>query len=88
VAVFKSGLFHLRQRVPQVRLAPVWLENMNRVLPKGSRLVGPIICTTTFGTALETPAEDEAKREFLARVKQALEAQCRFRSGPIAGRSI
>lgn len=74
VAAFKSGLFHLIQRVPQVRLVPVWLENMNRVLPKGSRLVVPIICTATFGTALEKSAEDEGKREFLARAKQALEA--------------
>lgn len=74
VAAFKSGLFHLRQRVPQVRLVPVWLENMNRVLPKGSRLVVPIICTATFGTALEDPEEEEAKRTFLARAKQALEA--------------
>ncbi|HKS33788.1 MAG TPA: lysophospholipid acyltransferase family protein [Enterobacteriaceae bacterium] len=74
VAAFKSGLFHLTQRVPQVRLVPVWLENMNRVLPKGSRLVVPIICTATFGTALENSAEDEGKREFLARAKQALEA--------------
>lgn len=74
VAAFKSGLFHLVQRQPQVRLVPVWLENMNRVLPKGSRLVVPIICTATFGDPLENPAEDEAKREFLARAKTALEA--------------
>lgn len=74
VAAFKSGLFHLRQRVPQARLVPVWLENMNRVLPKGSRLVVPIICTATFGSPLETPAEGEAKKEFLTRAKQALEA--------------
>lgn len=74
VAAFKSGLFHLRQRVPEARLVPVWLENMNRVLPKGSRLVVPIICTATFGSPLETPAEGEAKKDFLARAKQALEA--------------
>lgn len=74
VAAFKSGLFHLRQRVPEVRLVPVWLENMNRVLPKGSRLVVPIICTATFGSPLEPSAEGEAKKDFLARAKQALEA--------------
>ena len=42
---------------------PVYLENLNRVLPKGSRLVVPIICTTTFGAPVE-PAEEETKRTF------------------------
>ncbi|WP_252317198.1 MULTISPECIES: hypothetical protein [Symbiopectobacterium] len=53
---------------------PVWLENLNRVLPKGSRLVVPIICSATFGEAIAGPAQDETKIEFLNRVKQALEA--------------
>lgn len=74
VAAFKSGLFHLAQRMPQVQLVPVWLENMNRVLPKGSRLVVPIICTATFGEPISGPMEQETKREFLTRAKEALEA--------------
>lgn len=74
VASFKSGLFHLLQRQPEVALVPVWLENMNRVLPKGSRLVVPIICTATFGEPLTAPDEEETKRDFLLRAKAALEA--------------
>ncbi|MCW2481347.1 lysophospholipid acyltransferase family protein [Candidatus Symbiopectobacterium sp. NZEC135] len=70
---FKSGLFHLLQRYPDARLVPVWLENLNRVLPKGSRLVVPIICSATFGEAITGPAQDETKIEFLNRAKQALE---------------
>ncbi len=61
VAAFKSGLFHLAQRMPQVQLVPVWLENMNRVLPKGSRLVVPIICTATFGEPISRP--DGSRRQ-------------------------
>lgn len=71
---FKSGLFHLAQRCPEARLVPVWLENMNRVLPKGSRLVVPIICRARFGEPITGPAADESKTDFLARATQALEA--------------
>ncbi|WP_045853486.1 lysophospholipid acyltransferase family protein [Raoultella terrigena] len=71
---FKSGLYHLMLRHPDVRLVPVWLENLNRVLPKGSRLVVPIICSATFGEPLDGPAEGETKAAFLARAKSALEA--------------
>ncbi|MFT8209500.1 MAG: lysophospholipid acyltransferase family protein [Symbiopectobacterium sp.] len=71
---FKSGLFHLMQRYPNARLVPVWLENLNRVLPKGSRLVVPIICSATFGEAISGPEQDETKIDFLNRAKQALEA--------------
>ncbi len=74
VAAFKSGLYYLTQRLPDVQLVPVWLENMNRVLPKGSRLVVPIICTANFGTPLSVLAEGETKMEFLDRAKHALEA--------------
>ncbi|KNC92312.1 lysophospholipid acyltransferase family protein [Trabulsiella odontotermitis] len=71
---FKSGLYHLMQRYPDAQLVPVWLENLNRVLPKGSKLVVPIICSATFGSPLCGPAEDETKAEFLDRAKVALEA--------------
>ena len=32
----KSGLYHLARACPQVRLVPVWIENLKRVLPKGT----------------------------------------------------
>lgn len=32
---FKSGLFRLARAYPDVALVPVWLENLNRMLPKG-----------------------------------------------------
>ncbi|ROR13812.1 1-acyl-sn-glycerol-3-phosphate acyltransferase [Erwinia sp. JUb26] len=71
---FKSGLYHLSKAYPQVELVPVWLDNLNRVLPKGSRLVVPIICSATFGTPLPGVAEGEDKQAFLTRTKAALEA--------------
>ena len=71
---FKSGLYHLSKAYPDVELIPVWLDNLNRVLPKGSRLVVPIICSATFGPPQAAATDDENKQEFLDRTKAALEA--------------
>ncbi|SPZ03203.1 acyltransferase [Proteus mirabilis] len=49
---------------PQAQLVPIYLENLNRVLPKGSRLVVPIICSATFGPPIEPTHENEDKTEF------------------------
>ena len=68
---FKSGLYHLAQARPDVALVPVWIENLNRVLPKGEVVPVPLICTVTFGAAVRL-AEDEEKPAFLARAAQAL----------------
>src|ERR1700730_10677510 len=32
---FKSGLYHLGKAMPNVDLVPVYLDNANRILPKG-----------------------------------------------------
>ncbi|ACX89685.1 1-acyl-sn-glycerol-3-phosphate acyltransferase [Pectobacterium parmentieri] len=70
---FKSGIYHLSKQYPDIELVPVWLENLNRVMPKGSRLVVPIICHATFGEPIQGVAEMESKQDFLERAKQALE---------------
>ena len=38
---FKPGLFYLAKDRPEVELVPVYLENLNRILPKGSTATGP-----------------------------------------------
>lgn len=68
---FKSGLFHLAQEFPQVRLVPVYLENLHRILPKGSVLPVPLINKVHFGEPLKR-IEDEPKAAFLARARQAV----------------
>lgn len=35
IAPFRPGLHYLAQRQPQMELRPVFLENLNRMLPKG-----------------------------------------------------
>ncbi len=68
---FKSGLFHLATQRPEVDLVPVWIDNLNRVLPKGAMVPVPLICTVTFGAALRLAAGEE-KSAFLRRAETAL----------------
>ncbi len=68
---FKSGLYHLASARPAVDLVPVWIANLNKVMPKGEVIPVPLICTLTFGAPIHLAA-DEAKSDFLARAAQAL----------------
>ncbi len=68
---FKSGLYHLAKARPGVDLVPVWIANLNRVMPKGEVIPVPLICTLTFGAPLHVEPE-ETKDAFLARATQAL----------------
>lgn len=68
---FKSGLFHLARCRPGVDLVPVWIANLNKVMPKGEIIPVPLICTLTFGTPLRIE-EGEAKEAFLSRASAAL----------------
>jgi 1-acyl-sn-glycerol-3-phosphate acyltransferase len=68
---FKSGLYHLACARPEVDLVPVWIANLNKVMPKGEIIPVPLICTLTFGAPLHL-SENEPKDAFLARTSAAL----------------
>jgi 1-acyl-sn-glycerol-3-phosphate acyltransferase len=68
---FKSGLYHLAHARPEVELIPVWIANLNRVMPKGRTLPLPLLCTLSFGAPL-LPQEGESKQAFLDRARNAL----------------
>ena len=68
---FKSGLFHLARAQPEVELVPVWIENLGRVMPKGSAIPVPLLCSLNFGRPL-TLQPDEDKTAFLQRARAAL----------------
>ena len=73
-AAFKAGLYHLAQAFPEVPLIPAWIDNVQRVMPKGEVVPVPILCSVTFGAPLTLrPAED--KRVFLDRARAAVLAQ-------------
>jgi 1-acyl-sn-glycerol-3-phosphate acyltransferase len=72
ITPFKSGLWHLGRRHPQVELIPVHLANLNRIMPRGNLLFVPLMSTVTFGPPIEPPGESEDKVAFLERARQAV----------------
>jgi 1-acyl-sn-glycerol-3-phosphate acyltransferase len=70
---FKSGLYHLAQQFPQVQLVPAWIDNVQRVMPKGEVVPVPILCSVTFGAPLALAAGED-KRHFLDRARDAVVA--------------
>jgi len=68
---FKSGLFHLAKGRPQIDLTPVYLENLNRVLPKGEVLPVPLLASVTVGTPIRLEP-GETKVAFLERARSAV----------------
>lgn len=71
IAPFKSGLYRLAIEFPQLQLVPVYIDNLNRVLPKGEMLPVPLICSALFGAPLR-PDEGESRQDFLQRARAAL----------------
>jgi len=72
VSEFKSGLYYLSKKRPDLELVPVHIDNMNRVLPRGEFLPVPLLSCITFGPPmwLET---GESKLVFLARAREAVQ---------------
>ena len=68
---FRPGLYHLARHCPEVDLIPVYLENLNRILPKGQILPVPILGSLTFGEPLPKVA-GESKAAFLERAQAAV----------------
>ncbi|MFE8646023.1 lysophospholipid acyltransferase family protein [Sphingomonas sp. NCPPB 2930] len=68
---FKSGLYTLARRFPQVVLVPAWIQNIQRVMPKGEVVPVPILCSVTFGAPVVLGA-DEERRPFLDRARDAV----------------
>lgn len=68
---FKSGLYYLCKKRPDLELIPVHIDNMNRILPRGEVLPVPMLSCITFGPPLWLEA-GEAKSDFLARARDAV----------------
>ena len=50
-----------------------WIDNVQRVMPKGEVVPVPILCTVTFGAPCNLAA-DEPKADFLKRAREAVVA--------------
>ncbi|HKM65769.1 MAG TPA: lysophospholipid acyltransferase family protein [Candidatus Acidoferrum sp.] len=71
VGEFRGGLYHLALRRPDVELVPAYLENMNRILPKGEYLPVPMLSLLTFGKPIQLEPH-ENKDTFLERAREAV----------------
>ena len=70
---FKAGLYNLALKFPGVVLVPAWINNVQRVMPKGEVVPVPILCSVTFGTPIRLEAGEE-RRAFLTRAREAVVA--------------
>jgi len=71
VGEFKSGLYYLAKKRPELELIPVYINNMNRILPRGEVLPVPLLSSVTFGPPIWLES-GEPKQDFLARARDAV----------------
>jgi 1-acyl-sn-glycerol-3-phosphate acyltransferase len=71
VGQFKSGLYHLVKKRPDLELIPVCLNNMNRILPRGRTIPVPMLSRITFGPPIWLE-KGENRDEFLVRAREAV----------------
>ena len=68
---FKSGLYRLGRARPDVELVPVYIDNLNRVLPKGEFAPVPMLASVSFGAPMHV-GDGEEKADFLDRARNAI----------------
>jgi 1-acyl-sn-glycerol-3-phosphate acyltransferase len=68
---FKAGLYNLALKFPHAVLVPAWIDNIQRVLPKGEVVPVPILCSVTFGAPIQLDP-DEDRKAFLDRARSAV----------------
>lgn len=71
VGEFKSGIYYLSKKRPDLELVPVHMDNLNRVLPRGEFLPVPLLSCITFGPPIWLQ-DKEPKTEFLKRAREAV----------------
>ena len=71
MTTFKSGLYYLSKKRPDLELLPVYIDNLNRVLPRGEVLPVPLLSCITIGPPIWLDT-GESKSDFLTRARQAV----------------
>lgn len=68
---FKSGLYYLGKKRPDLELVPVYIDNMNRILPRGEFMPVPLLSCITIGPPIWLE-QGESKTAFLKRARDAV----------------
>ena len=71
MGAFKSGLFYMAKKRPDLELVPVYIDNVNRILPRGEVLPVPLLSCITIGAPIFLEA-GEHKSEFLQRARESV----------------
>ena len=71
IGEFKSGVYYLVKKRPELELIPIYLDNMNRILPKGFLLPAPMLSRVIFGAPLWYE-KNESKDAFLDRARESV----------------
>jgi len=71
IGEFKSGLYYLCKKKPELEAVPVHIDNVNRVLPRGEVLPVPLLSCISFGPPIWLEA-GENKTDFLTKARDAL----------------
>jgi 1-acyl-sn-glycerol-3-phosphate acyltransferase len=71
IGEFKSGLYYLCKKRPDLEMIPVHIDNMNRILPRGEVLPVPLLSCITFGPPIYLEA-GEPKADFLRRARESV----------------
>ncbi|WP_211437077.1 lysophospholipid acyltransferase family protein [Campylobacter curvus] len=58
---FKSGIYHLAKQNPNLKLVPIWINNMHNVLPKGFFVPIPLLCELCVGEEFGYEAQDRVQ---------------------------
>ncbi len=68
---FKSGLYYLAKKRPDLELLPVYMDNMNRILPRGEYMPVPLLSSISIGAPIFLE-HGESKMEFLSRAQRSI----------------
>jgi 1-acyl-sn-glycerol-3-phosphate acyltransferase len=71
---FKSGLYNLALNFPNVVLVPAWINNIQRLLPKGEVVPVPVLCSVTFGAPMKVEQIDGLVEDHAAFAERARNA--------------
>jgi 1-acyl-sn-glycerol-3-phosphate acyltransferase len=71
VGEFKSGIYYVAKKRPDLELVPVYMDNLNRILPRGEFLPVPLLSCITIGPPIWLQT-GEPKTEFLRRAREAV----------------
>jgi len=68
---FKSGLYYLCKKRPDLELIPIYLNNLNSIMPRGKTLPVPMLSRVIFGPPMWLEM-NERKESFLTRARDAV----------------